>query len=201
MSGEHRMWRELMQRANPGWSFSVGRHAQLGQGALSLDTFVYLVDVATAWSVAGGLAESEFRRLLRALEAAPAMAASARDGANGIREAADANLARDTEEAEGLIVTALAALTQTQTFVRAREAQQGRLTGHWLYLVYRLRDGSVLGRPGFATQGMPGLLSPERLHGLVVQTVAVDTGASGPTSVGRMIAAGGGAPVAEIYRA
>ncbi len=65
MTGEAKMWRELMQHANPGWGMSIGRKAQLGQGAMALDTYVYLVDVSTAWTLAGALAESEFRRLVK----------------------------------------------------------------------------------------------------------------------------------------
>jgi hypothetical protein len=78
---------------------------------------------------------------------------------------------------------AAAAFTGTQTFALASKKT---LAGHWIYLTYKVRNGSILTRPIYFNSLSPGFIKNKDLL-------------SAESSVGRALASGGGADISPIF--
>lgn len=102
-------------------------------------------------------------------------------------------------EVEQSVKMALSALTQTRTFSRVQEVQ-GKLAGHWLYLVFQLRDASAMGRPVFLGSGpSTGLKSADEVQASVIQVLHADQVSKG--FVADQVSRCGGHVLCDAYRA
>ncbi len=81
------------------------------------------------------------------------------------------------------IELAVAALVQTRCYELAKSGPTG-LNGHWLYLVYRMRDGTAIARPAMLPARQIGLslLEPATLESCIERIIEADTSASLATS-------------------
>lgn len=197
MNAERNFWETVLAAANPTWN--VQADPSLLPGSYSQhDVRVYVVDATSGWMSAGCVSTQEMARV--------ATFVSARDEER-VRIAAEApgfihDLAcrkpqPTVGEVEQVISMALFALTQTQTFSQV-QAINGKLGGHWLYLVYRLRDDTVVGRPVFIFgKHQPGFLDTDTIKTSVKQILRADRDSN--RSVAEMVRQGGGQVLAETF--
>lgn len=198
MNHETRMWLEQMRLANPGWKVRLGRNVQPGEGALSFDCYLYMVDTSTGWVACATLSQAEMRRLEVRSEADAYVWQHCVDAcASAISDAGSEDAAPESPSAEACAALTVCALAQTQTWRLVQEKTGGSLAGHWIYVVYKLQArGQLLGRPAFVSRPRPGLLPIEDLRGMVRTMVEADIG-NPASKVGREISASGGALLCE----
>ncbi len=195
MSHERRFWEDLAAAVNPGWDFSLSDDVVPGEGLLSTyRVYIYTVDTSTVWTMEGATTEQGMERAHATLslrkEAIPGLLSAAGEQ---VLACGQDSAARASKPAQQAVTLALLALTETQTYVAAKQTT-GSLEGHWLYLVYRLKDGAALSRPAFIRSKRTGFLAPDALLHLVRQVVAMDTAQTIGT-VTTQIALGGGAVI------
>lgn len=198
MNAERKFWETVLAAANPSWN--VQADPSLLPGTYSQhDVRVYVVDATSGWMSAGCVSTQEMARV--------ATFVSARDEERGriaaeapgfIHDRASRKPQPTAAEVEQVISMALCVLTQTQTFSRVQE-MQGKLAGHWLYLVYRLRDESIMGRPVFVGAApTAGFLGTDAINQSVNHVLRADHASN--QGVAQMVRQGGGQVLAEAYR-
>ena len=191
MQNERTFFERLTSTALPGWDVKLQPHLQPGQMDLaSYDVHIYVVDTSTGWTAAGAMQTSGFAAAARipaetglTLENVTDMAAKSITALGREQPAADA-----PDLVQCIQLTA-AALTGTQTFDQVRASAD--LSGHWVYVAYRMHDASTIARPVFFRTKAPGFLPVEGLYQVVRQIVSQDGRSSGST-VGRMLKRAGG---------
>jgi hypothetical protein len=179
----------------------LGRNLEIGTGALSWDSYVYIVDTHRDWTAAAAMSQSELKRVGDLAAAKPELGQGALDAAAiAIAEASAAAAGPASEAAEHCVFVVCLALSQTQTWQIVLDRMDGSLAGHWIYLTYTTKNGKgPIGRPAYFRHPKPGLLDPEALEEAVRMMVRQDTGPA-TTSVAKMIAADGGALLAKKFR-
>ncbi len=198
MNNESRFWRDtILSKLHPGWQLELGSQSVPGSIDLAQHTAaIYLVDTSSDWRLAGTTRTSDM------LEISEEINSGAIDGARVMNAAGSCVLAAgerrldvntDRLEIEYAVKLAVGALVQTQCYQLAKDTPTG-LNGHWLYLVYRMRDGSAIARPAMLTaRSTPfALLDPEVLEGFVARIIQADTTTAAST-IGRQLRASGGA--------
>jgi len=204
MNGEATFWKSLAEGLNPGWQIDF-RSGQSGlpQTPLStIDNYVYAFDTGVGWLASAGISSSEVERAAEATNAAAPGIRSAvpNAAAQCISAAADAGSSFDRERVREALTLTLVAITQTQTFPTAHKTHRPGQRLHWIYVVYRLRDGSRIGRPACVVAPRDGLLDPEALDDLVARIVAADTAPGSSSSVSEMLRRYGGAILEPALR-
>ena len=201
MKSESRFWNNTLESLNPGWVVSLDPRHPIGDGSLaSYDAFVYVVDTSTAWMVAGALPGREMLRAAGDASATPDMAALVLSGVAGmIAELGKGRPEAGSQNAQHAVTAAVLAITQQSLFERVRAACNGQVSGHWFYLVYRLRNGDLLGRAVYLRQEGKGLASQDDCRGVVLQTMQRDRDPA--SNVGKSIAEGGGLVLAPEFSA
>lgn len=89
------------------------------------------------------------------------------------------------------------ALADTKTFDVVQK-RTGGVAGHWIYLVYTLRNGVLLGQPMYASVTEKKFMDPDDLDGMVQLAISADT-TNPNTVVGSQIATSGGAMLSEAW--
>lgn len=197
MTAERRFFESILAKASPSWDVTLAPHMQPGQMDMaSLDVRVYVLDTSSGWTAAGCMAVSAF-------DYAKALAKSNPQGAAGVCDAAGqliaalskADTGGDAPEVGQCIQATAAALTTTKTF----ELVQPRgLAGHWLYMVYRCLDASVVARPMYFSAAAPGLIDFAELAG-IARHIAQQDMANAHGAVGLAVKKGGGALLASAF--
>ena len=195
MENEKRFFEQVAQAANAGWSLKLA--PELSPGDMNLSQYaarLYVVDTSTGW--AGAISVDGFA-LARASAKASGWTTDQMADSTGalISKLGREDAPNDSPELVQCLQVMAAALTGTQTFEVAKPTG---LDGHWLYIGYRMLDGSTICRPLFFRSHGLGFVPPEALTDVVRRVVAQDTRT--PTStVGRMLKRSGGALLAEAY--
>jgi hypothetical protein len=101
-------------------------------------------------------------------------------------------------EVKQVVSMALCALTQTRTFTQV-QAVHGKLAGHWFYLVCRLQNDNVLGRPAFASsEPQTGLLDAQAIQSTVTRILQADRDSN--LGVAELVRQGGGQVLADAFQ-
>lgn len=204
MTKERAFWENLASSINPDWTLRLGTEFQPGDGSLGLDynAFVYLIDTSTMWVAAGALKHTEILRAKAQLDASGIPHGASADAAS----AAVLQLGRDGAPPDHpdvkLAVTAgVCAISQTQSYAAAL-AQTGSPAGHWIWLVYKLKNnGESLGRTLFAKYSRRhGFLPLENLREVICAALANDV-ANPNSAVAAEVRAGGGVELAPELQA
>lgn len=202
-SNESKFWEQIAAQGNPGWKMAIGPSMEAGEISLSgCDTYLYVVDTKTGWTSAGATqgeclhrAKRTYPEVMKLTQMTAAALASAAAGM--IIHAARTGAAPDSEESIRAINGVAYALVDTKTFDVVQQ-RTGGVAGHWIYLVYTLRNGDLIGRPMYAMDVTTKFLDPGKLNDIVQQVIAADTG--NPASVvGSQLASAGGAVLNESW--
>lgn len=191
MQHEKDFFERMTATALPGWDIKLQPHLQPGQMDLtSYDVHIYVVDTSTGWTGAGAMQTSGFAAAARlpaeiglSLGDVTDLAGKSITVLGGVQPVAGA-----PDLAQCIQLTA-AALTGTQTFEQVRASAD--LSGHWVYVAYRMHDASTIARPVFFRSKTPGFIPAEALYQVVRQIVSQD-GRSSNSAVGRMLKRAGG---------
>lgn len=196
MRAEKSFWQGVISGLNPHWSMELGRNWSPEQGSISGNDFrIYAVDVETGWLGCAAMPQSEVVRLIHKSPESGVTHEMARNAAAQlVSEAGRAGIKPGAEEYETTMLMAVLAITKTRTFDLGLEKGGGSMAGHWIYVVYRSRNGEFIGRPAMMQTADPGLLIPEKLMAFVRLIVSADT-SNTESSVGRMLSSMGGAIV------
>jgi len=161
---------------------------------------VYLVDTSNLWNVMGGVSEDGMQQLIAHAEAAPAALYQRAPGLAGTAilkaSATSARLADMTCQNALTFSSFYLACTETRSEVTT---STGSLRGHWLVLMYRLRDGSTQLRPVFAAADAACKLDAQTFVDVVLDVVVKDL--QGGSEISKRIQAAGGLRLAEPMRA
>lgn len=192
MNREERFFERLAGIALPGWDVKLQPHMKPGQMDLaSYDAHIYVLDTSTGWTGAGAMQASGFAAAARL----PAETGLTLENVTDMAGKAITMLGRDQPDAgapdlaQCLQLTA-AALTGTQTFDQVRATAD--LSGHWVYVAYRMHDASTIARPVFFRSRSTGFVPVDALYQVVRQVVSQDS-KSTSSAVGRMLRRAGGA--------
>ena len=205
-NNEARFWRDtVLTQLHPGWTLALGDNARSGSIDLANSTAaIYLVDTSSNWRLAGLTRPADMLALEEQIRAGKipvdrimsAAGWAVAENAGQLLSQTEQEAARDAEYA---VKVTVGALVQTQCYELAKQSQSG-LSGHWLYLVYRMRDGSVIGRPAMLPMKPSPfpLLRPEALEGCVRHILQADASASVATSaIARRLHESGGPILAD----
>lgn len=192
-NGERGFWADIVAAANPGWTVQLdpgwGQDGALFSG---LNVFLYVFDTSTGWKAACATSQQDMMRARRDLEASGSRRNAIKDACgSAICDAADQGTTAVDLMAKQALMLSMVNMTDTRTFALVAE-KLGTITGHWLTILYRLKDGTSLTRPAY-TEGraISGLMSPEHLTKWVKEIVAIDT-ANKASSVYQIMQSAGG---------
>lgn len=199
MKSEYQFWNDTMQSLNPGWCVSIDPRFPAGGGRLaSYDAFVYVVDTSTGWLAAGALSSCEMLRAAAHAAASTDMPTLVRTGAAGmIANLGEGRPEAGSQAAQQAVMMGVVVVTQSSVFEKVLAACNGQPSGHWFYLVYRLRNGDLLGRAVYGRQAAQALVSQDRCRLTVLQAIQLDRNPA--SNVGRSIAEGGGLVLAPEF--
>lgn len=201
-SGENAFWEGAFRASAIGWE-KVRRDAdpQAAAAMAELRLRVYLVDTH-AHAVNAMLTH------VRALHQAHQLVTKREElrqavqqaGVSKVLQISDAQASADTALQSEAFDAALKLLAASATYTRIIESNPEGLAGHWMLILYRLKDGSYLTRPMFWTtpEDTQPLLTPQELHLQVTTALRFDQGAR-ETGIGRRIAQGGGLDLHPRY--
>lgn len=198
--GENEFWAGVARTLNPGWNIKLGsKWVPGGECSGSHDLYVYAIDVSTGWTCLAGMPTAEARRLIAKVEKdAPDLCEPGARGvaAEAIAKAGQMPASEASANQEAVMVATTLAVSTTKSFEVARPGEDG-LTTHCLYLSYRAKDGSFIGRPALIKSRVAGAVPPAELNAFVRRIVGLDTAAPAQSDVGRMIASCGGTSIAR----
>ncbi|WOB11235.1 hypothetical protein [Piscinibacter gummiphilus] len=194
---EKRFWERLLTDVNPGWSITVE-----GSGAAPLSdqkVCVYVVDSSNLWMQAGATTAAGMANGARILDQDKELSEMAIAAAGSSTVAASEATNKGAPSAE-VSMLALMALTRMRTY-EVVKAQFGDVEGHWLYMVYRMKDGSYISRPGFLRPPSPelGFLPVEAVLSAARHLVALDH-QNAFSEVGKKLRGCGGAYISAALR-
>jgi hypothetical protein len=216
MKNEQEFWEDVAGTINPGWSIRVNPGAgESGASLAGKETFVYVVDVASGWLGAGAIAASDIPKIISSCRDLLAKqdhirifgSADAADVAGkAIALCGEVQADAAAQEVSLAISMTVVALQDTQTYSLAaaenRERGEAAMAGHWIYLAFSTRTVTgIVTRPFWVSSMHPGIgrvgrfLDPADLRGLVRSVVSSET-SSTQSTIGRHLAANGGAIVA-----
>lgn len=194
---EKRFFETLAGTDAESWTVKLEPHMQPGAMDLAKYTSrLYIVDSSTGWTGAGAITPDGFAVAVEQGRAAGLTGTQLADVLGGLvsRLGREQPTAGDPEISRCLQLMA-GALTSTQTF----EIAKGRgLDGHFIYVGYRMLDGSTICRPIFFNGGPAGLVAADTITDMVRRVVVHDHKTPDST-VGRMLKRSGGALLAGIY--
>ena len=160
---------------------------------------IYLLDTLTLWNVHAHMSEAESLAVIESLKSQY----GAIEGIAELRAVADTSAASDAkvkaqdELSQVAFASVLYGLTTTETYDQALK-RHGSIEGHWLYLLYRMTDGNIIGRPGFARSPTSGYLPPRDLKQVLISTLKQDL-ASSVSKIGATIERHGGLNLAPEF--
>lgn len=195
MNAEQRLWQDALTSAAPGWNMAVADPAALGTGALSCDSYLYLVDTMTGNAKMYGLHGADFARARANVRKDPEVAEAARGCAphEVVRAAGEGEHTPASERTAASAV--LHALVQFQTYDASCQRNGGKPAAHWVYMTYRNEQSpGALGRCVALQWAATGPMPLEEIMNAVRAVIAFDSDPD--TQVGRSIRQMGGATLA-----
>lgn len=164
------------------------------------EVMVYLVDTSNLWNVVGGVSEEGMTQLIAHADSAPAALYQMAPGLAGmaVRKASSTGARLSDSACQNALTFASFYLACTET--RTEVSTTGSLRGHWLVLLYHLRDGSTQLRPVFSRATAACKFGAESFVGAVLDVVVKDLH-GGVSQVSKQVQAAGGLRLAEPLRA
>lgn len=198
---EKSFFEALLNSSSKGWAVKLQDHLQPGSMNLNkFNAYLYAVDTSNAWLCAGAIEGAEFGVAAQSIVTAGLTPQKVKDHAgNYIAQLSSSQNSHESSVSIEQTLSMLAAsMTTTQTFDIVKNSGQN-FSGHWIYMIYRAKDSSIIGRPlHFKTQ-TPGLLDRDHVLGVVATVVKKDLYDSHPSNVGREVALGGGPILAPMF--
>jgi hypothetical protein len=195
LKAEHQFWEGVVKTSNPGWNVKLQPDWKERNSLEELVVYSYILDVSNGWTVVGGFGLDIFERVYALYrEVKPSHMKRHLDQIhNTLLAASDANVQAGSQEAVNACVLSMVSWCNAKTFEAARQASP-RLEGHWISVLYRLKDGACLRRPAFVQKdGFPAAIDPGSLCAMVEQIIRTDRNPK--SNVGQQIRAGGGANI------
>lgn len=200
--GENAFWEGVFRASATGWH-SVRRETetQTTDGMADLRLRVYLVDThanaVNAMLTHVRVLHHAHQLVARSQED---RAAAQQVGVSKVLQLSEPVSLADPMRQREAFDAALMLLAASATYNRIIESNPEGLAGHWMLILYRLKDGSYLTRPMFweTARDTQPLLTPQELHLQVTTAVRFDQGAR-ETGIGRRIAQGGGLELHPRY--
>lgn len=188
---EREFWEGINNRASPGWEVKLADH--MAPGGLNLadyDIFVYVVDTSSGWIAGGTTRSQDVKNVHQAITTSGIDQKQVKDAAAEFvtQHGKDFPLP-GSPETKKCINAAISAMTLTSTY---QKVLPNGLHGHWLYVAYKMADGTELGRPVFFRHPGIGFAPPGDVNHIIKQVILQDVG-NPATSVYKMIQACGGA--------
>lgn len=204
MKNEHLFWYRVVADANPGWTIAFAPGVEPGQVQISsCDTFFYVADTKSGWITAAATSAQAFLDLKSTFPKILKQSGLTADRIVGMAagltmDAAAVNAAPNSQESIRAINGVAFALADTQTFDVVR-AQTGGVAGHWIYVIYTGRDGSLIGRPCYMSGPRKVFLDDAKLVGTIDQIIWSDRQAKS-SFVGKQLAAVGGPVLHDTFK-
>lgn len=190
---EQAFWNSLASSLASSWDIKMAfqRNGAPTFSTSEVDQFIYAVDVETGWRRAAGLSGEQVRLMEGIVRRMPEQIQRSVQSAaaSAIVQAADPGA--PIEDLAEQIKAVLAAFTLTNTFLQLQARFRPGSSVHMIYMIYKCRDGHLIGRPVGAIGAGTGLMSTSDLDSYVAQAVQADTTA-GTSSVQQMLQAHGG---------
>jgi hypothetical protein len=159
---------------------------------------IYLIDTSRGWLGAGALSEVGFGQARQQAIRAAAQGVPVADLAGqqlGLLGAARPE-AGDPKLEAGLAAAAMA-LCLTECY---KKASFWQVHGHWLFIGYRGRDGSMVCRPVWLVAQDLQFMAADAVFGVVRQVMDQDFG-NPSSSVSKEVKRAGGVVLAEMFKA
>lgn len=202
MSNETKFWESVASTLSGGWLIeSTEDHdPALMEKMRTHDVRIYAVDVSTGWMASAAMTPDGLRTIRANMQEKLA------DVSGGdLMSAASAMVnycATDAKNDKGRRAEALAAAAGSLTLTRTFDvvSQQGDLSGHWLMLVYKGKDQSLISRPMYMrSKGVEAFMPPTDVEQAVKAVLKTDLTAK-QTGVYEIIKRSGGLHVADCYQ-
>ena len=199
MNNERKFLDGVAGALSPGWNVRLSDQLGSGDTRLSEHTvFVYPVETSSGWICAGSATTESMRRLVAQkaaapMESGPIIAAAVQ----AIQDCARHDRQANCPEMNDALTMTLLAVTETKAFQLAQQTPTG-VSGHWLYMLYRMHDGSQVGRPACLKLPTTGFLLPDDLDIHIRTIIGMDL-AQTESFVHRQIIKGGGLVLAPRF--
>jgi len=197
---ETSFWQEVAATANPDWDIRLG--PAIGsdmRGLASMNVYTYSVHVASGWSFAGALGETEFNRLIEVTASSSLPLSAIKDScAAAIKRCMKLKMGAHSAEGTELLGMTIMSLAGTRTLDLVRERYKS-VAGHWITIFYETKSGAMLTRPAFYPQHGQSLMSPDDLNQMVRTIIMTDMHPAG-TAIQATLKSCGGAEVCEMFR-
>ncbi len=202
MSNETKFWESVASTLSGGWLIeSTADHdPDLMAKMRTHDVRIYAVDVSTGWMASAAMTPDGLRAIRSNMQAkltsisGSDLMSAASAMVNYCATDAKSDKARRSEA----LAAAAGSLTLTRTFEVV--SQQGNLSGHWLMLVYKAKDKSLISRPVYLrSRDGEGFMPPDAIEDTVKAVLKTDLTAK-QTAVYDIIKKSGGLHVADCYQ-
>ncbi len=200
MSAEKKFWADIIGSMSPGWDVAVTALGSDTPHVSKQTTFIYVIDTHSGWVAAGSMAPEHFKKihddLRKDLEYQNAVKSSA---APIILKNSQSHPDKSSQAHMECVLAASCALTLTATYDRV--APTG-LSGHWLYIVYKLKSGNSMGRPVYfnnVNNASVGFCDSDVLESVIMSALKNDL--QGPSQVNNQVNSGGGALLHNRFKA
>ena len=202
MSNETKFWESVASTLSGGWLIesTEGQDPDLMTKMRTHDVRIYAVDVSTGWMASAAMTRDGLRAIRGNMQAKLAnisggdLMSAASTMVNYCATDAKNDKARRSEA----LAAAAGSLTLTRTFDVV--SQQGDLSGHWLMLVYKAKDKSLISRPVYMrSRDGEGFMPPDAIEETVKAVLKTDLTAK-QTAVYDIIKKSGGLHVADCYQ-
>lgn len=193
---EETFWTSVAQQFAAEWDVRLVP-GKTGGGLAGLNSAIYVIDTSNGWSAMGAFPESTLASAAALLRAQSDQKAIIDNADLLCHECAGRGIQGDHPDLLNALNAAIVATSGTRTYSVAPPTPAG-MTGHWLRLLYRLADGSLMGRPMHLKTNGPSMLSASKAFAIARDVLATDL--SNPASlVGSTIRACGGLVLDEAF--
>lgn len=202
MSDERALWAQVATRAGTAWHIDASEDVAGGFTNPTLRDYmvrVYAVDTSSDWLLAGATTLDGLRfaraSVMRSAGDRPLDRVTS-EAALRLHRVASAQ-ASDAHVRLGALTTALESLVATKTYEAVCRDHSPPL-GHWILILYRAKDNSLLTRPAFIGGLHRGYMEVGTLEGHLRTIMAADLGAA-QSGLGQRLARSGGAVLADRF--
>lgn len=213
MKNEQKLWKNILSNilaiCNPK-GLTAPAIAPGVEAAPGANAFIYVLDAQTGWITMGSISSVSFLELHRKSAADFAKSKADRDemldlAINKIIHCSRGQSTDDSHRSIGAIVAASCALASTNTCAAIRKST-GKVSGHWLYIVYSTHKNTLIGRPAYAAGSANAFMGSSQLNSLITKTIRLDidhpdTSVGLVGSVGQQLINSGGAHLHKSIQA
>ena len=185
MKNEPKLWRNVLSNilaiCNPKGATAPAM-ASGAAAAPDAHAFIYVLDARTGWITMGSISSVSFLELHKKSAADFAKSKADRDemldlAINKIIHCSRGQSNNDAQHSIGAIVAASCALASTNTCAMIRKST-GKVSGHWLYIVYSTHNDTLIGRPAYAPASgsakANAFMGSSQLDSLIAKTIRLD---------------------------